>query len=96
MLTSKDPAVESTVALLLMVWVEVTVIGPTNCARAASDVSKSEVSTAGRKRRHPALGDAKLDRASERRSCLLRLIAWRGMFAPVQDCGFAPRPRVLP
>jgi hypothetical protein len=60
----------------------VTRPGPTVCDWAASDASKTEASNVGRKRRHHTLGDVKLDRASERRSCRPRLIAWRGMLAP--------------
>src|SRR5262249_23971252 len=70
----------TTVTFWLPVMGVVTRPGPTCCCdRAASDHSKTEASTAGRKRRHHALGDAKLECASQHLCCRPGLIARRCM-----------------
>src|SRR5262245_21633319 len=51
----------TTVRLEPMLMVEVTGPGPMFCDRAGPEASKTEAITVKKKRRHPALGDAKPD-----------------------------------
>src|SRR5262245_22566225 len=70
----------TTVMFWLPPRVKPIVPGPNCCDRAGSDASNSDVSTAGRKRRHHA-GDAKLDCASQHLRCRPGLMARRCMLA---------------